>query len=244
MNESLKSAFTELAAMTQLYMLQEWKLEEWVTSDRETQTFLRSLVKPNIKPPQNQENPAPELVQTKVQSPAPVTKPIIQEKPPIHAPAPALEKQAEPPPIPQKKPQQTAITVEHPQPLPVNDLADIRDIFKNKFPNVSILEPISEITDTNPTVIILAVPRSPSEKQLLLSLAKALEIHGKPTVIQSQPHGQTAKVYIGRKKEVDAIASSTKAPTVCLYDDISLYLKEPALKRMLWREICQHLQYL
>ena len=144
--------FNELTYLTELYLLQEFKLSDWIYSEPESYAFFKQLVSKQIKQPPSLP-PPPVAIKTE---PA-----VIKET--------AAIVEIEPP-----KPNDPSrmIKLEPMEPPKSVDFGDIRAILQEKVPHLLLVEePQKKIKEA----ILLYSSPSSSHQVFLANLARAIE---------------------------------------------------------------------
>lgn len=181
---TLAEQYAELLNLTQLYLQQEHKKEEWIFSERSDFLYFKEIAQKNTTPKSKQDVPAqPKITaaptstqkstytptQQPVKPPEPLLKPVVIEKPKPIAPAPVVE--------PKKAPSIPGAFV--PELLPKTaqvDLSDIRQIMAEKFPHVAIINEIPQPIQSHglADVILINVNDDPTHLEFLQKVAKAI----------------------------------------------------------------------
>lgn len=197
---SALECYTELLALTQMYLLQEYSPTERIFSDPEIFEYFKATAQRQATPVSPEALPTEKgtlhLQSRQPTSPAqPPATPTIPEQKPHLAP---VEKRT--PKIPdvthQKDVSQEKVTSQHIltfaletlPPLKPWDLTEIRKLTTERLPHISIVDAIPSFEDSNiPEVIIFAFDTIPEHLTLLNNIANALNVRGVATqVIDAQ----------------------------------------------------------
>lgn len=174
--------YAELLALTQLHLLQEFALTEWVEADPKTQAFFQADIKKQAIPvpvapvhiaketiPVPVKPAAPPPVKTKAQTPiqkVPEAKPVVE--------------------VPPKQEQKQVLWEELKTPPQEYNLNETKRILKEKYPGQAIIEEIPndaeakrissswKQADLITDVVILSFDTNPKHCELLENVAKAL----------------------------------------------------------------------
>lgn len=247
---SAKDLFYELANLTQLYLLQEYKLSERIFSEPESYAFFKQIATVQKKPPAPE--PAPLNIKPQLNVPKELPPPLKEDKP--------IEQKPQPVVI-EKEPSKVIKFEELEPPKPV-DFSDLRAILQEKCPHIKIIEEIPERLKKQKTahVVILHLNSTPLDKKFHGNLSHAIDTCLAPTSIVNafkidsshrwedflnQPH---LKVILIAQQELDALPklfkhySSTPQPLlgkipVILLPELSLIYKEPNRKKALWSSL-------
>lgn len=178
---------------------------------KEVQAFFLKAQKQELPPQQPVQQTAPKL---QAIAPKPVPKPApVQEKkaPKENIAPPVLE------PIDEE---------EH------ADFSDIKDFFRDHFPNLKICALPAESFGE---ICLLSTPASNQEHIFLKNLAQAIEIRWglKTSICRKMPQGlNTVKVFLS-----DASAEPPPGQPAIPLEPLSSYLQNPEKKRILWETI-------
>lgn len=205
--------YNELVSLTQLYLLHEYKLEDWLCADSETYTFFKQLAASQ----KNKEKPV-KIDTIKIMAEKPATPPSpaainsVNEKnaiPPAPAAASSLnEKIATPPnpmtatgitekpkPIPQSSLLQSSVaSQEHgilklePMPSPSSvDFSEIKSLLHERFPNLKIVDdiPSKALERPKPQALVLFMNQDPASKTFLQNLTRAIDHCLAPAVLEN-----------------------------------------------------------
>lgn len=224
---SPKELFNELTYLTEVYLLQEHKLSDWIYAEPESYAFFKQLATSQKK----QVTPPPPLPAIKTEQTTAAQEPEVKPK--------DADK---------------LIKLEPMEPHKPVDFSDIRAILQEKVPNLNIVaEPQRKVKEA----ILLTLSPSPAHQAFLVNFAQAIELclcpiaivnaakiesvkgwdnllnqPGLKIVLMLQPDLEQlphlAKHYVPAKSP-----ALGKVPAFFL-PDIALLLKEPIRKHSLW----------
>lgn len=294
---NLKNNFSELVALTQLYLLREYNPSDKLVIDPQTHAYFRNTMKNSVASPKiNQEVPPIETQRTsytsseKIPNVSPrVTQQPVQSNPKISAPPTVVTQQPSKPlpetivqPVKDKpvKAQVRSFNLEPLQPTEAtNEWNDFKQVLNEHFPTYTINEKIPpdtraqkiksswQMEQTIPPVIILSFNDQNNHLAFIKNIAKAITLNLAPARVISaitieQENGwkellNTPQLRLiitsdyglyllpglmQHYKEVPKTAQHFLHRTpLLLLSDLSLYLKEPQLKPLLWRAIQQNI---
>ena len=202
--ESAKQQYRELLALTQLYLLQEHRLDQRIFSESSSYAYFKELAlqrrqqKAPVGAAITPKKITPPLVKP-ITPPAPppappLPKEIVTPKPiaaapppPPQAPTPKVE--APPPPKHQPTPPASSFFELQPMAAPIpQDLSEIRNLIQKEFPQLALLEqPPSDaiakqqmsqwkLDNEPPAVMILTFNETDKPLELLKNIAKAIQL--------------------------------------------------------------------
>jgi hypothetical protein len=174
-----KQEASELSALLQLYLEQEFKRDAWITTDRDVYAYFKTQAQTKKTVPPSHSEPAapppsqPKNVQPPPQPPSPIPKPRFDAKPPQPSLQTEPVKQEKAEKLTNKEPAKTAQLsspntkeekkkVEDPvfftleplsSPAAIDDLQDIKTLVKEKNPGLIILEGIPDDAEAKRTRI-------------------------------------------------------------------------------------------
>lgn len=262
--KSVKQHYLDLLSLTQVYLLQEYTLNERIIADRDTHAFFRAEAARSLpkQRPQQVGSIPPDLPSTlPPKAPPPVPARTQPPRPPAKSPA------AVPPPLPlpyspdapsshsaKSSELKTLFAPEDPQPAPPIFLDDVRKIMREHLPHIPIIDSIPDDaeavrlgnlwmeTKEMPPLVILSFDEIPKHRAFLANIVKALEIYGIP-----------AEVYAGRDKgwmsqEIRLLIASSANFSfhkevkennipILLLSNLEVYFKEPKQKQSLWENL-------
>lgn len=184
---NFKEQFNELTQLTQLYLLQEYTMNDRIKVASENFSYFKKQAA-LAKKAHPKESTIPSL---KVNSPPPAQA-IIDSPRPKTAPEPLMSLQEiKPEPLPMQKaaakPAEASshvdtLKVEPLQPSKPSDFSELRNIIKEQAPHLKIFDEIRMPKMITPKeVVILFLTRSPAENELLNNMAKAIQLKLAPT---------------------------------------------------------------
>lgn len=221
-----ENAFADLAALTQLYLLQNHSLEERLVVNQATYEWFLAYAKKNQWPPARKREASPDPVS---ESPASLSQ-TQKEHATIPAPPPAAP-----------RPEDTVALHPPSSPPPVDQFSDFRRIFSEKFPSQQVLE--SPPSEGKVEVGILSAQPSQQERLFLNHLATAITVCYCPASVISKDKASLPcelRLVIGSESSIDDRIAGKNIPFVRMLHP-SQYLKNPLLKAELWKAIDQHL---
>jgi hypothetical protein len=259
--------FNELANLTQLYLLQEYKLSEWIFSEPESYAFFKQLASEQKKQPSavKQTNPTPAAVIAKPEPIVPKTipplakeKPLIEKKPaaPVTiVPAAAI-------PVAIEKEPSRLIKLEVMEPPKAVDFSDLKTILRERYPHLQIIEetPDGIKNQKKAQAVVLYTTSHPLDKAFLANLTHAIDICLAPaslvnaSKIESSngwgaflnlPHLKRVLIVqqdLDRLPKLALHYASTPLPSlgkirVLALPEPSLIYKEPNRKQTLWTSL-------
>jgi len=192
MSSNAREQFSELVALTEIYLLQEYSCKDWMYSDSDCFKFFKTLEESRRQESMSKEKPksAPppslEKVPQKVVAPA-IPKPVAIPAPPPQpiktAPEPiALKEEKKEPPkevqvTPKIIPEPKSVFVPEPLSKPKEvDLADMRAAVASAMPQVKIAEtPKAPPLASQPSAVLLALGETGEELLFLHNVASAID---------------------------------------------------------------------
>lgn len=281
----IKKNYSELLALTQLYLLREHKIKEKIPGNVHTHSYFKnyyltkrkpipketSLPKQPIHTPltnTTQNNPTKSLAPIAISQ---VNKPQIERKiePTIQRNENSILVQ-----------NTTKLVLEVQSPTPISaQTNDFKSFFKEHFPTLTLNEQVPSDEKAKkiknawkkenqiPPIVILSFNDQPIHLAFLKNIARAISLHIAPASVLSAPKIELEKKWENLLTSTNLrliIASDyglyllpegmkyyqsnplttkhqlLKTPLLLL-SDLSLYLKEPQLKPLLWRTICLEL---
>lgn len=275
----LKEEYAELIALTQLYLLREYSLNDKQVADPQTYAFFKQILPKEVIP----RSPVqPPIVKQ-------AAKPTMTLPPSSPSPPPSLPP-VEPPPEPTKpepqpeKPIAASTNIKKSYLIALEpllnsnplDCKEIKQIFKEQLPQHPILEEIPsdqaakkikqawQIEQNIPPIIILSFNEQEKSRAFLHAMADAISRHLAPARVLSGPQIEKEKKWdvILKAKDLRLVIASDyglyllpelmkcykETPKqakhylyqtpLLLLSDLTLYLKEPQLKPLLWKAIC------
>jgi hypothetical protein len=231
----MTSKFSELVALTQIYLLQEHGAKDWIYSDPATYRFFKTLSDKNRAAAQK---PVPAPVA--VQAPVVVQSPVAAVQAPVQ-----VQKEPIPKEVIKNEPQQKTLFSLEPlgAPKAVN-LGDIRTAVTERLEQVKITEPgkpsvvIVVITETGEELLFIhnvagAINRliMPAEIVTLSKVKQDVEWHEllkRPGLRWILAFGETASRLPGIQKQMGAIS-------VLLQPAATTILRDPQMKADLWK---------
>lgn len=205
MSSNAREQFSELAALTEIYLLQEYHCKDWIYSDSDCFKFFKTLEESRRQESKGQESrnlesrnqeklknasPSEEKVPQKVVNPAipkpvvePVAKPAIPPQPVKKAPEPITAKEEKKEPLketqvaPKIVSEQKSVFVREPLSKPKEvDLADMRAAVASAMPQAKITDtPKSPPLANQPAVVLLALGETGEELLFLHNVASAID---------------------------------------------------------------------
>lgn len=183
-----------------------------------------SVVKQSIQPVSTL--PLPQKVHAPETKVALVTQSQTQSQTQSH-------KQAEQPPAPKRIVEEKisrSLTLTEAPPIPTIDFESWKAIFKEKFPQIQLVEPIAKSTVETLGITIIYDAITPKEMTFLQNIARTTHILLGPTRIV-----QVNK--LGTKKHSLIVSYKSGVDNDLSIDDISVYLQSPGVKAQLWRTL-------
>ncbi len=267
----LKENYSELVALTKLYLLREHSPKEWKICEDDSFAFFKAQAQKQKKPQAPLQTPPQTIVST---PPRKLEAAPAEPAPKKETAPPPTEKKVEPE-KPQKKSSLPSFELNPPKEHPTVDCNDVKQILKKLFPQLTLIPTppddreakkmllykqttfeiaiLSFDTKTPPFLTHVANAISQEHSTAKVISAQRVEKEKKWNQLLSLPH---LKLIIAsdyglysypelmqhyREVPKQAKAYLAKIPLLLLAD-LSLYLKEPKLKPALWRAICEQLR--
>lgn len=180
---SAREQYSELLALTQIFLLQEYTSKEWIFSDSEAFRYFKAL-----EESKRQENKQKPQIIPKSEA-APPEKPVRPPEPPKITPEPVVVKEDKIEPIKpvvmeEKKEPQKSKQVFVPEPLAKAkeiDLSDMRAAVSNAMPQVKIAD--TPKAASSPSIVLLALGETGEELLFLHNVASAIDRLLKPAEV-------------------------------------------------------------
>ncbi|MFQ5728817.1 MAG: hypothetical protein ACE5GN_00460 [Waddliaceae bacterium] len=231
----------DLAALTELHLLQEYSRHDRIMTSRESYEYFKQYALRKRASPQ----PPPQ----------PIALKPPQKKP--SPPKPLPQKETTKKPEPSKEPSKPSLSFELTPPgsPPTTDFSDIRQVLSKKFPSQKILDDLPDDTAAkqirrqwadnkkNPEIILLYSNEPAQQRSFLSNLAKAIDVCvGSSSVVSANDpnlenllKSPKLRLILCSGAHLNAIDSG-KTATLAL-SDLNDYLKNPQLKAELWKKL-------
>jgi hypothetical protein len=270
------------------HIAQEYSSDSVIFADQESFKYFKNLAAQAkaTGQPQAAAQPLPNVI---LKEPAKieqtVVKPSVEPKAYVepkafdtnkHSPSDVAQIVQEPPKPQQEVPGPKNFKRELPSPPNVEDFADIRKVWNDKFPQQQPIDTLlakaishkDQQTNTlAPEIILLSIASTPRENTFLSHVAIAIDQCIAPaklieaTAFESDKEWQkllessSLKYIIACHHKLNALPELMKfyhedsshgrhtlgRVPLLLLSDLSLYMQEPKLKRLLWQTLCQTL---
>lgn len=235
---SLADSYAELLALTQLFLLQDYTLQDYIPVDTKTYQMFKSI-------PIKKEK----ITQVVPVTPRSTLKPVL-----LPEPKPAVLTPPQPSAV-IPEPEVVKTPIKHKE----IDLKDIEHVMLAKFPNQKIVNSIPSNpfkTKSTPIAIILFTKHSQTHMTFFSNMAKAINDRFGPTEVLdankieqlSDWHNifsaQSLRLVILENQALETLPQlqqHLKEIKTVLLSNISLYLENPQHKAPLWKQICSHL---
>jgi hypothetical protein len=212
-------------------------------AERENWEALRRIIAAAAKPQPQQNHPKQPPIQHI--PPQPFNKTVTPQpqkanEPIKPVPTPSIEKvqvrelNTQPPAkrVVEEKINRTLSLNERPPPNTI-DLAAWKEIFINKFPQITLTEPATRTTQKSTAVAIVYDSVNPQELAFLQNIARTCHLLlGNTRLIQQ-------KEYVPDSQKM-VISYGIVLEQAFPLESLSVYLKSPGLKAQLWRQLYSH----